>query len=87
MFGPLPATGFFIRNARNIEVSHAEIAVRAADARPAFWLQDVDGFDGSFLKVPAGAPNFALDRVTNFRTFGSLSVPDKRFDSTISVRF
>jgi len=87
MFGPLPATGFFIRNARNIEISHAEITVRAADNRPAFWLQDVDGFDGSFLKVPSGAPAFALDRVANFRTFGSLRVPDKRFDTTTTARF
>ncbi len=87
MFGPLPATGFFIRNAKNIEVSHAEIKTRAADARPAFWLQDVDGFDGSFLKVPAAAPAFQLDRVSGFRTFGSRDVPDKRFDTATSVKF
>ena len=87
MFGPLPATGFFIRNAKNIEISHAEITVRAADARPAFWLQDVEGFDGSFLKVPAGAPNFVLDRVSHFRTSGSMSVPDKRVGATTSLSF
>lgn len=87
MFGPLPATGFFIRNAKNIEVSRAEIAVRAADARPAFWLQDVDGFDGSFLKVPSGAPAFTLDRVGNFRTFGSIAVPDKRFQASTKATF
>ena len=87
MFGPLPATGFFVRHARNTEVSHVEIATTAADARPAFWLQDVDGFDASFLKVPSGAPSFALDRVTNFRTFGSIAVPDKRFDAATSVTF
>ncbi len=87
MFGPLPATGFFVRHARNIEMSHIEAAVLAADARPAFWLQDVDGFDASFLKVPPGAPAFALDRVANFRTFGSISVPDRRFEAMTSVRF
>ncbi len=87
MFGALPATGFFIRQARNIEMSHVEIAVRAADARPAFWLQDVDGFDGSFLKTPSGAPSFALDRVSRFRTFGSLDVPDKRFAATATTSF
>ncbi len=87
MFGPLPATGFFIRNAKNIEVSHAEIATRAADARPAFWLQDVEGFDASFLKVPSSAPKFALDRVSRFRTFGSISVPDRRIDAATTVSF
>ena len=87
MFGPLPATGFFVRHARNLEMSHVEIAVQAADARPAFWMQDVDGFDGAFLKVPAGAPNFALDGVSHFRTFGSIAVPDKRLDAATTVTF
>ena len=87
MFGGLPATGFFVRHARGIEMSHVEVTVLAADARPAFWLQDVDGFDASFLKVPSGAPSFALDGVNHFRTFGSMAVPDKRFDALTSVRF
>jgi len=87
MFGALPATGFFVRQAQNLEMNHVEIATLDADARPAFWLQDVDGFDASFLKVPSGAPNFALDRVNNFRTFGSVTVPDKRFDAVTSVSF
>ena len=38
MFGELPATGFFVRHARNIEMSNVEIAARTADARPALWL-------------------------------------------------
>ncbi|MDI7776438.1 glycoside hydrolase family 28 protein [Asticcacaulis sp. EMRT-3] len=85
MFGPLPATGFFIRHAANIDLSHVEIAVKAADARPAFWLQDVEGFDGSFLKVPTGAPAFHLDRVTGFRTFGSRAITDRQMDVTTPV--
>ena len=87
MFGALPATGMFIRHGRNIELSHIEIAVQAADARPAFWLQDIDGFDASFLKVPAGAPNFMLQAVRGFRTFGSRNVPDKSFDTTVESSF
>jgi hypothetical protein len=87
MFGDLPASGVFIRNAKNIDMSHIEIAPQATDARPAFWLQDVDGFDGSFLKVPPGAPAFQLDRVSGFRTFGSRAVPDKRFDAATTVKF
>ncbi len=85
MFGPLPASGAFIRNARNIEIDHFEVAVRAPDARAAFWLQDVDGFDGSFLKA-SGTPVFSLDRVTRFRTFGS-DVSDRRYESLTSTRF
>src|SRR5262249_39867690 len=32
MFGPLPASGFFIRQARNIEMNNVEIALAAPDA-------------------------------------------------------
>ena len=87
MFGALPASGFFIRHARNVEMSHIEIMTERADARPAFWMQDVDGFDGSFLKLPANAPFFRLDGVRGFRTFGSRVVPDKRFDGSTALSF
>jgi polygalacturonase len=87
MFGPLPATGAFIRNTRNLELSHFEVRVQTPDARAGIWVQDVEGFDGSFLKLPAGAPNFALDRVSAFRTFGNRSIPDKWFDQAVSTRF
>ena len=45
MFGELPATGFFIRHVRNVELSNVEIQTAKPDARPAFWLQDVTGAD------------------------------------------
>jgi polygalacturonase len=87
MFGALPASGFFIRHARNVEMSHVEVTTERPDARPAFWMQDVDGFDGSFLKLPGGAPYFRLDAVQGFRTFGSRVVPDKRFDGRTALSF
>jgi polygalacturonase len=87
MFGALPATGFFIRNAKNVDISHAEIVTLAADVRPGFWMQNVDGFDASFLKLPTGGPAFALDNVSGFRTFGSRAVPDKRFDPSTKTSF
>lgn len=87
MFGALPATGVFMRHARNVELSHIEVQTVNADARPGMWLQDVAGVDASFLKLPAGAPSFVLDKVSGFRTFGSRAVPDKRFDSAVSTTF
>jgi polygalacturonase len=86
MFGNLPATGFFVRHARNLVMQNIEIATLAADARPAFWLQDVDGLDCFALRAPKAAA-FALDRVENFRNFGSLSVPDKQFLKPASLTF
>lgn len=87
MFGNLPASGVFIRNANNIDLSHIEVATENSDARAGIWMQDVDGFDGSFLKLPKGAPSFALDRVNNFRTFGNRSIKDTRFDKPVSKTF
>ena len=86
MFGDLPATGFFIRHARNIEMSNIEVAVEAPDARPAFWLRDVAEADFFRLRLPKG-PSFALDKVTGFRTFGSRWLEDRRFDETVSQTF
>jgi len=76
MFGDLPASGIFIRHVRNLEVSNVEIAIAQADARPAFWLADVDGAEFFRVRVPGGAPAFDLRRVKNFRSFGSRSVGD-----------
>jgi polygalacturonase len=79
-FGDLPATGFFVQHVKNLEMSHVEIAVQAADARPAFWLQDVDGFDISALRAPQG-PVFNLNGVKAFRSWGHAALSDRRFDN------
>lgn len=36
---------------------------------------------------PSNGANFALTGVRGFRTFGSRSVPDKRFDTSVSTIF
>jgi polygalacturonase len=75
-FGPLPASGFLIRHARNIELSHVEIRTRTPDARPAFWLDDVDGFDGDVLKAPGVA--FQRRNTQNFRATAIRTAPADR---------
>ncbi|MDO6414636.1 glycoside hydrolase family 28 protein [Sphingomonas sp. BIUV-7] len=86
MFGPLPATGFFIRQARNIEMSNVEVSVAKFDPRPAFWLQDVDGADFFRVRAPKGE-TFMLDRVSAFRSFGSPSIADRKFSARVSRTF
>ena len=44
MFGAMPASGFFMRHMRNVEMSHVEVANTTPDARPAFYLTDVEPF-------------------------------------------
>jgi polygalacturonase len=86
MFGPLPATGFFIRQARNIEMSNIEVTVAKTDPRSAFWLQDVDGADFFRLRAPKGDA-FSLHGVSHFRSFGSAAIPDQKFDGPIVRSF
>jgi polygalacturonase len=77
MFGPLPGSGFFLRHIRNLEMSNVEIATETPDARPAFWLKDIDGADFFRLRIPKSAPAaFQLQQVSNFRVFGSQFIPD-----------
>jgi len=81
-FGPLPATAFFVREARGVDISHVDVRTRAPDARPAFWLQDVDGFTGSFLRYPGTAPGFRLERARDVRLISAGDLPDRRVDAT-----
>jgi polygalacturonase len=80
MFGDLPATGFYLRHVRNLEVSNVEVATEAQDARAAFCLQDVDGADFFRVRVPKGSTAFDLRSASSFRSFGSLSLADIRLD-------
>jgi len=81
MFGPLPAHGFFIRHARNLEFSNIEIACEQPDARPAFWLQDVEGADFFRIKTPrVGSP-----RVFDLRAVKDFTVQSSRGLNNLSL--
>jgi polygalacturonase len=84
MFGDLPATGLFVRHVRNLEVSNLEVMTEAADARPAFWLMDVDGVDFFRVKVPrqSVAPAFNLNDVKEFRVFGCKYLKDAAYEES-----
>jgi polygalacturonase len=76
MFGTLPATGFFVRHARNLEFSNIEIVTGRPDARPAVWAEDVEGLDCFRLRIQRGSAAFSLRNVREFRNFGSQSSRD-----------
>jgi len=79
MFGAIPATGFFLRHIKNLEMSNIEIAAAQPDDRPAFALVDVQGADFFRIRVPrpSQTPSFSLRQVTDFRVFGSQFVKDQ----------
>ena len=74
-FGPTPSHGFFIRHLKNLEMSHVEIAPRAVDSRPAFWLEDVHRADFFAITAPP-QPNFSLHKVSDVRIQWSRAAKD-----------
>jgi polygalacturonase len=82
MFGKLPASGFFLRHVRNIELSNVEIATENADARPACWLDDVEGADFFRVKTPmsTNSRKFVLNNVRDFRVSASRGIKDQSIE-------
>jgi len=76
-FGPIPASGFFLRHLRNLEMSHVEIANATPDARPSFYLTDVDRADFFAITAPHATDGaFALHQVKDFRIGWSRAAED-----------
>jgi polygalacturonase len=82
MFGDLPATGFFVRHAKNVEFSNVEIATKVSDARPAFHIEDVEGADLFRMRFPEAKKSgqIRLKAVSDFRVFGCQHYPDNSMD-------
>jgi len=82
MFGPSPASGFYLRHVRNLEMSHVEIANTSPDARPAFSLHDVERADFFAVTAPRGSEGaFALRSVKDLRIAWSRAAAD----TTLSI--
>jgi polygalacturonase len=85
MFGPMPASGFFMRHMRHVEMSHVEIANATPDARPAFYLTDVERADFFAVTAPRGADGaFALHGVKDLRIGWSRAAADTTLASVDS---
>ena len=52
MFGTMPSHGFFIRHARDIELSNIQIETAKPDQRPVFVMNDVQDVDLFRIKAP-----------------------------------
>jgi len=82
MFGAMPASGFFMRHVRNLEMSHVEIANTTPDARPAFYLTDVTRADFFAVTAPRNADGaFALHNVKDLRIGWSRAAADAALSS------
>jgi polygalacturonase len=85
MFGQMPSLGFFLRHMRNVEMSHVELATIAPDARPAFYLEDVNRVDFFSITAPRTADGaFALHDVKDLRIGWSRAAADTVLDTADS---
>jgi polygalacturonase len=76
-FGVTPSSGFFLRHMKNLEMSHVEIANTVPDARPAFYLNDVERADFFAITAPRSADEaFALHNVKDLRIGWSRAAAD-----------
>lgn len=77
-FGDIPASGFFLRHIKNIEFTNVEIAFPLPEARPVFWMDQIDGADFFHVKTPRKlqAPVFNIKDVQDFRVAASRNVAD-----------
>jgi len=84
-FAALPAQALFVRHAKAVDVNDVAVASDAADARPACWLDDVDGARFFHLRLPRNASGaaFLLKNTRNFRVAASGGVPDTALDMVV----
>jgi len=63
VFSVQPAHGFYIRHAKNIEMTNIRVSIRQKDARPAFVLDDVHDsiFHGIRTVAVSTRPPFSVE--------------------------
>ncbi len=89
MFGNMPSHGFYIRHAKDIEISHVELELLKPDQRPIFVMNDVDGVELFRIKSPrtADVPALVLNNVRNFSISASKPlVADTQLDHAEQTR-
>jgi polygalacturonase len=82
MFGKMPAYGFFIRHAKDLQMDNVEVSFIKDDLRPAFVLNDVKAVEFNNVKAQKAAdvPTFVLKNVDNFSTHQCTPVADTKLD-------
>jgi polygalacturonase len=70
MFGDMPAYGFFIRHARNVEIDHIVLSTLTPDARSPFLLSDLDHVEFDHVQA-ARLPGVPMVRMRNVHDFHS----------------
>lgn len=88
-FGVMPAYGFYIRHAKNVEMNDVEVSFLGREIRPAFIITDVKGIQLNNVKAQrAGdASVLILNDVSDFESKGGNMLKESRIKSIKSKRF
>lgn len=79
-FGDMPAYGFFIRHAKNIELNHVELKLENDDYRPAIILDDVTGASLNYVTATkvGTVPTVSMKNVQDIRISNCRPIKDKQ---------
>lgn len=85
-FGAMPAYGFFIRHAKNIELNHVEMRLENDDFRPAIIIDDVKGIslDNLTMDKVGTVPSVVLKNVEDIRIKDCRPIKDDQVKKIIS---
>lgn len=88
MFGTTPSHGFYFRHINGLEVRNVEIEALNADARPAFFLDEVIDSQFSGIKVPvnASAGTFYLKAAQDFTLRNCKTAADTQRASAENIK-
>ncbi|HZL44486.1 MAG TPA: glycoside hydrolase family 28 protein [Verrucomicrobiae bacterium] len=89
MFGAMPAYGFFVRHATEVDFTNVRLDTEQEDLRPAVSLEDVKG--ANFLNVNwrhvPQAPSIVLKNVEKFNVRDCPVLPDTRLERAEKQQF
>jgi len=88
-FGDMPAYGFFIRHAKNIELNHVELKLENNDFRPALILDDVTGanLDNLIVSKVGSVPSIILKDARNILIKDCQPFKNKQISKITSTQF
>jgi polygalacturonase len=87
--GIMPAYGFFIRHAKNIQLNNVEVSYLGKEVRPAFVMEDVKGIALSRVMAQPveGTKNFVLKDIENFSLSECVGYKNKVFKNISNDSF
>ena len=87
--GIMPAYGFFIRHAKDIQLNNVEVSFMGSEVRPAFIIDNVKGIELFRVKAQAamGVTNFVLNNVEGFSLKERSGSKEKKFEKLTTTSF